>query len=223
MGRQLTPRGAKRRNELLSFATARFAANGYHPTSVAEIVDGLGVGKGVFYWYFSSKDELFGEILRTAQRSLRAAQHEATSGETDPVRRIELGIRASLGWSEEHRDLYTLVQFAVTDERFAPLVSRGAQVAVRDTMRQVAEAIEVGRVRATDPEVCAHAIIGLTTSLASEFIHRRGRPAGEVADATVDFILHGLLAGVDVGVPLGPGSGRRASVSRASVRPASVG
>ena len=115
------------------------------------------------------------------------------------------------------------MQFAVTDERFAPLVSRGAQVAVRDTMRQVAEAIEVGRVRATDPEVCAHAIIGLTTSLASEFIHRRGRPAGEVADATVDFILHGLLAGVDVGVPLGPGSGRRASVSRASVRPASVG
>ena len=132
-----------------------------------------------------------------AQRSLRTAQHEAIGDEPDPVRRIELGIRASLGWSEQHRDLYTLVQFAATDERFAPLVSRGAQVAVRDTMRQVSEAIEVGRVRATDPEVCAHAIIGLTTYLASEFIHRRGRPAGEVADATVDFVLNGLLAGSD--------------------------
>jgi len=198
MERRLTPRGAKRRGELIAFATARFAANGYHPTSVAEIVDGLGVGKGVFYWYFSSKDELFGEILRTAQRSLRTAQQNAIGDEPDPVRRVELGVRASLAWSEQHRDLYTLVQFAATDERFAPLVGRGAQVAVRDTTRQVAEAIEVGRVRATDPEVCAHAIIGLTTYLASEFIHRRGRPAGEVADATVDFVLNGLLAGSDI-------------------------
>ena len=197
MERRLTPRGAKRRTELLAFATTRFAANGYHPTSVAEIVDGLGVGKGVFYWYFSSKDELFAEILRTAQRSLRAAQHEAIDGEPDPVRRIELGIRASLAWSEQHRDLYTLVQFAATDERFAPLVSRGAEVAVRDTMRQVTEAIELGRVQATDPEVCAHAILGLTTYLASEFVHRRGRPADEVADATVDFVRNGLLAGSD--------------------------
>lgn len=202
MERRLTPRGAKRRSELLEFATARFAANGYHPTSVAEIVDGLGVGKGVFYWYFSSKDELFGEILRNAQRSLRTAQHDAIDGEADPVRRIELGIRASLVWSEEHRDLYTLVQFATTDDRFAPLVTRGAQVAVRDTLRQLDEAIALGRVRATDPEVCAHAIIGLTTYLASEFIHRRGRPAGEVADATVDFVLHGLLAGSDVTIPV---------------------
>lgn len=198
MERRLTPRGAKRRTELLAFATARFAANGYHPTSVAEIVDGLGVGKGVFYWYFSSKDELFAEILRTGQRSLRAAQHEAIDGEPDPVRRIELGIRASLAWSEQHRDLYTLVQFAATDERFAPLVSRGAEVAVRDTMRQVTEAIELGRVQATDPEVCAHAILGLTTYLASEFVHRRGRPADEVADATVDFVRNGLLAGSDL-------------------------
>ena len=54
----------------MDHAAHRFAANGYHPTSVAEIVDGMGVGKGVFYWYFSSKEELFGEILRDAQHDL---------------------------------------------------------------------------------------------------------------------------------------------------------
>src|SRR3546814_263494 len=35
----------------MAFATSRFAEQGYHPTSVSEIVAGLGVGKGVFYWY----------------------------------------------------------------------------------------------------------------------------------------------------------------------------
>jgi AcrR family transcriptional regulator len=28
-----------------------FASEGFHATSVAKLVDGLGVGKGVFYWY----------------------------------------------------------------------------------------------------------------------------------------------------------------------------
>ena len=48
-------RGRDRRHQLMEYAAQRFAEGGYHPTSVADIVDGLNVGKGVFYWYFSSK------------------------------------------------------------------------------------------------------------------------------------------------------------------------
>ena len=195
MDRQLTPRGAQRRQQIITFATARFATNGYHPTSVDEIVGGLGVGKGVFYWYFSSKDELFREILRTAQRSLRSAQNDAIGAASDPVGRIELGIRASLEWSERNRDVYTLFQFASTDDRFAHLVSRGEEIAVRNAMHHVNEAISLGQVKDTDPEVVAHAILGVTTHLAREFIHKRGRPASEVADSTVAFVLDGILAG----------------------------
>jgi AcrR family transcriptional regulator len=73
MGKQLTPRGQQRRDQLIEFATTRFAERGYHDTSVAELVSGLGVGKGVFYWYFESKEQLFVEILRQAQLDLREA------------------------------------------------------------------------------------------------------------------------------------------------------
>jgi len=72
----------------MEFSTRRFAENGYHPTSVAEIVQGLGVGKGVFYWYFRSKEELFLEILHDAQRQLRRRQQIAIGDEPDPVKRI---------------------------------------------------------------------------------------------------------------------------------------
>jgi len=194
MGRQLTERGLQRRQQLMDFATARFATQGYHPTSVAEIVEGLGVGKGVFYWYFSSKDELFAAILNEAQRDLGAAQAEATAGVGDPVRRIELGIRASLAWSAANRHVFTLVQFATTDDRFARVVADAQRTAVRNVMRQVREAMALGRVRPADPELVAHALLGVTTHLALEFIHDRGRPANEVADATVAFVLNGLLA-----------------------------
>src|SRR3954471_24358302 len=119
MNRKLTARGRDRRRQLMDFAARRFAENGYHPTSVAEIVQGLGVGKGVFYWYFSSKEELFLEILKEAQQDLRRTQQHAMGAEEDPVLRIELGMRASMRWFDEHRHLLNLFQFAATEERFA--------------------------------------------------------------------------------------------------------
>lgn len=212
MDRRLTPRGAERRTQLMDFAIARFAENGYHPTSVAEITSGLGVGKGVFYWYFSSKDELFTEILRTAQRNLRLAQTEAVGSETDPVRRIELGIRASLTWSAQHRDVFTLFQFARTDDRFSGLVSRGQQKALRIVGGQVAEAMAQGTVRPADPELVAHAVLGVTTHLAREYIHARGMAASDVADATVAFVLHGVL-NPSLGDTDGVSGGRGSDVS----------
>ena len=177
----------------MEYATERFAENGYHPTSVAEIVQGLGVGKGVFYWYFSSKEELFGEILRDAQQQLRRRQQASIATEPDPVRRIELGIRASLAWFEENGNLVNLLQFAATEERFAPALRRGQDVAVADTARHVKEGIVEGRIRDIDPFLLSHAILGVTGHLARNFVHERGQATGAVADATVAFCLGGLL------------------------------
>src|ERR1700678_2235115 len=109
MARRLTPKGARRRRELMDTAARAFAADGYHTTSVSTIVDGIGGGKGVFYWYFESKDELFEEILTDSLRSMRLAQREAIAGEPDPARRIEQGIRGSLRRLSERRTLFSLM------------------------------------------------------------------------------------------------------------------
>ncbi len=178
----------------MDFATARFAENGYHPTSVAEIVQGLGVGKGVFYWYFDSKEQLFIEILREAQHDLRRAQQQAIEGEDDPVRRIELGIRASMKWSADHGEVNRLIQFAATEDRFRPALRKGQEVAVADVMRHVQQGIELGEIRDADPLMLAHSILGITTHLARVFLHERSTPWDDVADAAVTFVLEGLAA-----------------------------
>ena len=194
MERRLTPRGEERRRQLLDYATARFAEHGYHPTSVAEIVQGLGVGKGVFYWYFASKEELFLEIIREAQLELRRAQAQAIGDEPDPLRRIELGIRTSMAWLDEHRQLFVLFRFAATEERFSPAVRTGAEVAAADAARHVRDAMRAGRIRDGDPDVLTNAVLGVTNQLATVFIHERGERGADVADAAVAFCLQGLLA-----------------------------
>src|SRR6478672_2531284 len=125
MNRRLTTRGKQRRRQLLEFATTRFAENGYHTTSVAEIVEGLGVGKGVFYWYFDSKEALFLAILADAQRDLRRRQGDAIRAAGDPINRIERGLRASMRWSAEHPEMYRLFQIAASEEGFANALHRG--------------------------------------------------------------------------------------------------
>lgn len=192
MTRRLTQRGKERREQLMTFAAARFAEQGYHPTSVSEIVQGLGVGKGVFYWYFESKEQLFLEILREAQTDLRRRQQQAIRNETDPVRRIELGLRASMAWAEAHRDHDKLIQFAATESTFVKALRRGQDIAVADVVKHVKEAIAQGRIRDTDPDLLAHAMVGVAAHLTRVFIYERGDSAETVADATVAFCLNGL-------------------------------
>lgn len=193
MARQLTPRGEQRRRELIEFATERFAANGYHSTSVAELVDGLGVGKGVFYWYFESKEELFADILRSGERALRRAQWEAMGPVEEPVDRLELAIRASMRWWSEHRDLYVLIEFARTEASFASGIRKGERAALADTQRLVQEAMDRGDIPDGNAVVIAQAVLGVSSVLARTQLLGRGRPADEVADEVIDFCRYGLV------------------------------
>lgn len=192
MSRRLTPRGKERRAQLIDYATTRFASDGYHPTSVADIVDGLGVGKGVFYWYFSSKEELFVEILRTSQRDMRRRQQRAIEGVEDPVRRVELGIRAGVEWLAEHNDLRRLFEFARTESTFAGSMKAGQSVLVSDAVVHLKEAIVEGRIPDRDPEALAWAILGVSNQLIHVYIGGESMDAHQIADTVVDFCMEGL-------------------------------
>jgi len=194
MAHRLTARGERRRQELLDFAAVEFAARGYHPTSVTDIVEGLGVGKGVFYWYFASKEELLRQILVEAQRDLRRAQLRAIEDEPDPVRRIEAGIRTTVTWLDKNRHLFTLMEFARTEERFAPLIRQGEEQAVADALPHVKAGMAAGLIRRDDPLVVAHAILGVTDRLARVLVLEQGRPAEEAGAAAVAFCLEGILS-----------------------------
>jgi AcrR family transcriptional regulator len=167
--RELTRRGRERRDKLLAYATARFAQNGFHPTSVSDIVNGIGVGKGVFYWYFESKDQLLIEILREALRGLRSAQAAAMAGADDPLRQLEAGIRASIDWSAANTDITRLVMFGWSEEAFANELRKGRDIVVADTARLIDRAMAEGHVAEGDPIMMALAIRAVIDQLAREY------------------------------------------------------
>src|SRR4051794_25835376 len=60
--RQLTTQGQERKQQLLDCAAKLFAERGYEDTRIIDIVEAAGVAKGLFYWYFPNKEQLFREL-----------------------------------------------------------------------------------------------------------------------------------------------------------------
>jgi AcrR family transcriptional regulator len=172
-------------------AAHAFATEGYHTTSVTAIVNSIGVGKGVFYWYFESKDGLMTAILVDGLRSMRQAQRDAIAGEHDPGRRIEQGIRSTLTWLSDHRDLFALMEFARSDERFAPIVRRGDDQLVADALPHVSAGVTAGLLRREDPVVLTTAIFGVTAHLARKMMLERDEDADTVAASVIAFCRDG--------------------------------
>jgi AcrR family transcriptional regulator len=68
------PRFAKldpaRQRRILECAGQEFAAHGYAHASLNHIIEALGLNKGVFYYYFDSKADLFGAVVRMAWQAM---------------------------------------------------------------------------------------------------------------------------------------------------------
>ncbi len=66
-------KGQARREQILEKAAREFAARGYHATTIAHILDGLGIARGTFYLYFENKRAIFDELIKSLMERLAGA------------------------------------------------------------------------------------------------------------------------------------------------------
>jgi AcrR family transcriptional regulator len=193
--KKLTKRGSERRVQVMVAARRLFAEQGYHGTTVGEVCDEIGVGKGVFYWYFDSKEALFKELLRTSLYELRRAQEEAIEQVTDPVQRIERGIRASIEFFRNDPGLLQLIRIAARYEEFSGVVTEGQEIVVADTATHIKDGMAAGEIRHGDAELMSHGVLGAIFHFVETYFGIEGNASDrpELADEAVAFCLRGLL------------------------------
>src|SRR5688572_19353041 len=144
-----TPAGLRRRSELMQAAVTLAAEQGFGRTRISDIVGRVGVGQGVFYWYFDSKDALFKEIFDDTGLRLRLFQGAFIAREPDPLRRIAKGIVASFDFFVRNAHVFALLDHVSTEVRRRR--QQSGRVHVLDTARHVKEAMDAGVVRVTEP------------------------------------------------------------------------
>ena len=158
-GRALSARGTRTRQRLLEAAETVFAELGYHEASIVKLTESAGVGQGTFYLYFSSKQEVFDELVRDLNRRVRHAMKEASSQGKTRLEAEELGFRAYFRFTAEHPALYRIIRQAefVSPEMLRyhyDRLSSGYVEALR-------EALARGEIANLDPEVAAWALMGM--------------------------------------------------------------
>ena len=79
----------ERRAEMVSAASKLFAQQGFVRTSVAEIVSAVDVAKGLFYYYFTTKDEMVKAVVEGYCSYLGALAQQAADGEGNAAEKID--------------------------------------------------------------------------------------------------------------------------------------
>ena len=73
------------RSRILDAAYKLFAEKGYHEATMDDIAKRLGVSKGAIYLYFSSKEDLFEAMVKTAPQAFKEILYSSFGDEADPV------------------------------------------------------------------------------------------------------------------------------------------
>lgn len=179
--RQLTEQGRERRQQLLDCAATLFAERGYANTRVADICTAAGVAKGLFYWYFENKEELFVDLVRLMRLRLRRAQADAIDPDAPALVRLRQGTEASVRFMVQNTAFFALLEHEGSSPSFATLLGEGREVHLSDTAAMIAEAQQLGEIiDGDDPAVLALGVVGAVAHFCH--YHRLGMMPGSVDD-----------------------------------------
>lgn len=192
-GRRLTDQGRERQQQIVEAAVALFSERGYAATRIRDICDHAGVAKGLFYWYFPTKLDLFAELVRTMRRRLRRAQAAAMDADADALTRLRQATAASVTFMAEHAAYFALVDVERADPTIAETLRSGSQVYLDDVIALVREAQGDGLIVDADPSVVAIGVLGAVSSYSNAW--RAGRiplAADELADFVAEWVAKAL-------------------------------
>lgn len=190
----------ERRRQILFAAKAVFAEAGYHGASIHAIIERAQIARGTFYLYFESKAAVFDSILDQAMSDLRARLHRievADPGAPPPQVQLRAQVIATLEYIVNDRPLATLLLSA----GHTPDVDASERLdlffnEVRDLVRRALETgMEIGLVRACQPELAAAAMLGMIRGVIELLVRRTDAPrVDEVVTEMLQVALRGVLA-----------------------------
>jgi AcrR family transcriptional regulator len=193
--RQLTEQGRERKQQLVDAAMHRFTERGYAATRISDICADAGVAKGLFYWYFPTKVDLFSELVRTMRQRLRRRQADAMRGHDSPLARIRAGTEASVVFIADHAHYFALVEIERTDPAIADALRGTSRVYLDDVIKLVRAGQDSHEITDGDARLMALGVLGAVSSYTSAL--RAGQidlPPAELAAFVGDWVTQALRA-----------------------------
>ena len=96
-----------RRNEILDVAQQFFYQKGYAQTSVQDVITEIGIAKGTFYHYFSSKLDLLDAVVeRMIEQTLQSMEPLVADERLSALEKFERFFNDIANWKIENKDFF---------------------------------------------------------------------------------------------------------------------
>lgn len=188
-----TSRRFRRRDEILRTATDLFSEKGYHELTMEEIAEGMGVSKGTIYNYFSSKENLYLEILKESFEAIEALLHEEVENSDPAPLKLRKLLAAIFTFYRQNLKVLRILSRDETHllkEHFE-LTEKWRTRRVRLYEKIIEKGIDEGSFVKQNPRLRALMLYGAVGAVMVH--HDFSMDAGEVADAVFSQLASGLL------------------------------
>jgi AcrR family transcriptional regulator len=157
------PRWQARLERIIDTSASIFAGRGFHATSMADLCEANGLGKGALYHYIGSKEDLHAANHdRVMDEVLAGAKRVAAAGGTASEQLTMLGreLVGTIARYPDHVWVYLHEFPALTGERAEQFRRRRRQYE-RQVEAVLQAGIDSGEFRAVDPKLTARAWLGM--------------------------------------------------------------
>jgi TetR/AcrR family transcriptional regulator, cholesterol catabolism regulator len=190
-----------RRDTIIDRSAQVFARQGYHATGIAELCEVNGFGKGAFYYYVGSKEELLAAIhdrvmdavMAGADRVAQAAEYEEGASPSAQLAMLGDELLDVIHRYPDHVWVFLHEFPALTGERAEQF--RGRRREYERRVEEVLQAgIDAGEFRAVDPRLTALAWLGMH-NYTYLWLKPGGRlSARDVAKPFADIFIRGITS-----------------------------
>ena len=187
------PRGGDQKEFIREGAAQLFARRGYHATSIQDICDAVGLGRGALYHHIRSKEHLLFEISMLGldellEISLEIASQPLTASEK--LRKLSRTLMRNIADNRAALTVYLREVDLMSPEYRTPLVERRAGYQAL-WQRIIDEGVADGEFAASDP-VLVKGLLGMH-NYSYLWMREDGRlTPEEIADRFCDILLGGL-------------------------------
>lgn len=188
----------KKRQKILKTAIKLFAKKGYHQTTIDDIADAAGIGKGTVYEYFSSKIDFVKEIYKNYSTPGQDMQRLLEAGEIPPLEKIKMLLHMLLDDLNKNRELNRII-LQLWLENGAPAKEAGLNLAelYRETRSMgdsiLKAAVEGGEIRKDLPEFSSMIILAVLEGLSLQLLAEpKQHDLAKLSASVIDLILNGI-------------------------------
>ena len=180
-----------RRRQILDAARRCFLRNGFHNTSMQDVLREANLSAGAVYRYFSSKEEIIAAIATGAMADISGAFEAVTQDDPPPLRDVVEHVLRRAEALDDEQSLARLILQVWSEALRSPALGDLLSSGIRRVLKSVVSLVEVYQERGViDPAASPEAVARVLIAVLPGYLVQRAI----LGDATADLFVAGLDA-----------------------------